>query len=99
MDSETEETKKHGLSNILSGLTLSEVSPSSTLSISAKISFDIDQDFPCIAAFISCRFALVLKQGTGSSEGCYLRIGIAEFAEAETKDFIKSSQRSQVVIM
>lgn len=81
------------LSNLFSGLKLSSNSSSP---VPAKVWFDIEQNFPCTAAFITNRCMLVLKPG---SDGKYTRIGLAELGEKDAEEFMKGSSRKELVIL
>jgi hypothetical protein len=69
----------------------------SSLLVLAKVLFDIQPQFPCTVAFITNRFALVLR--LNSSDGSYTRIGVAELGGKDIEHFVTGNHRNEVVIV
>jgi hypothetical protein len=85
------------LNTLSSGLMVSKVFLNKSLLVIAKVLFDIKLQFPCTAAFITNRFALVLRRS--SSDGSYTRIGVAELGEKDAEHFMTGNRRNEVVIV
>jgi hypothetical protein len=88
--------KSFGLKKLMWRLSTSKRSTSSLI-IPATILFDIEPQFPCEAAFITNKLALVLSRDP--EKGTLKRIGIAEFSEKDTEKYLTAAPRQEVLIM
>lgn len=87
---------KGGIGKLFSGLKLSSASSSSTgFTMKCKVLFDREPKFPCTAAFITNKFALVLACREMNS---YTRIGTAEFSGKDAEEFMKDATRDEIFI-
>jgi hypothetical protein len=85
------------LNKLFSGLTVSKGFRNKSSLVTAKVLFDNQPQFLCTAAFITNRFALVLRRS--SSDGSYTRIGVAELGEKNAEHFMTGNCGKEVVIV
>lgn len=88
--------KKGGVGELFSRLKISSASSSSIgIAVNCKVLFDGEPQFPCTAAFITAKFALVLACRENNN---YTRIGTAEFSGKDAEEFMKDATQSKILI-